>query len=343
MASATIQRPRVFLDIQVGPEYAGRIIIELFIDKTPKTCDNFRALCTSSYTPPNSSSPLTYALSPFHRIIDEFMIQGGDITSGNGTGGQSIYASAPDETFEDENLEWRGLDAKGLVCMANRGPNTNTSQFFITLDECSHLNGRHTVFGHVVGGMEVVDQVAKIKAHVIDEEDPTPPLPLHSRKKKGQKAASTTPRQILNLVPAHLVAVITTIIATTTVAITTTLLPVRKRSPPPRLASTPVVATTTKIARSAAALLHVRHPILPRHLPAKNRGSNLDKGMDKGIRETEVQVAINIVDGLEVQDGGKAGARGEGEVVRGVVGEDGGGRIEVRGEVRRGDWEVRGI
>ena len=81
---------------------------------------SFRVLCTS----PETSKPLTYKLSPFHRIIDEFMIQGGDITSGDGTGGQSIYGGE----FDDENIGWREIDTKGLVCMANRGKGTNSSQ-----------------------------------------------------------------------------------------------------------------------------------------------------------------------------------------------------------------------
>ncbi|KAF2403371.1 hypothetical protein EJ06DRAFT_541261 [Trichodelitschia bisporula] len=139
MARSSSPRPRVFLDISEDTTPIGRIIIELFTEHTPKTCENFRTLCTSPQ-PPN------YKLSPFHRIIDTFMLQGGDITAGNGTGGTSIYGP----TFPDENLSWRPLDSRGLVCMANRGPNTNSSQFFITLAPCPHLNGRHTVFGRVV-------------------------------------------------------------------------------------------------------------------------------------------------------------------------------------------------
>ncbi|KAK4982660.1 peptidyl-prolyl cis-trans isomerase cpr6 [Elasticomyces elasticus] len=97
-------RPRVFMDVNIGDEPAGRLTIELFADQAPKTCENFHALCTSSHL------PLTYKLAPFHRIIDEFMVQGGDITKGNGTGGDSIYGGE----FEDENLSWRELDAAGL-------------------------------------------------------------------------------------------------------------------------------------------------------------------------------------------------------------------------------------
>ncbi|MCJ1364833.1 hypothetical protein MMC16_003950 [Acarospora aff. strigata] len=157
-------RPRVFLDTQIGTEPAGRITIELFVDKTPKTCENFRALTTASHTPPSAANPLTYKLSPFHRIIDEFMIQGGDITKGDGTGGASIYGTE----LEDENIGWRAIDKAGLVCMANRGKGTNSSQFFITLAACEHLNAKHTVFGHVVQGQHVLERVARLK---VDKND----------------------------------------------------------------------------------------------------------------------------------------------------------------------------
>ncbi|KAL9600593.1 MAG: hypothetical protein Q9179_003166 [Wetmoreana sp. 5 TL-2023] len=109
-------RPRVFLDIQSGAEFLGRIIIELFSDKTPKTCENFRAICSSSHTPPSAGGPLTYKGSPFHRVVDEFMIQGGDITAGNGTGGTSIYGG----DFDDENIGWRDIDTAGLSAARNR-------------------------------------------------------------------------------------------------------------------------------------------------------------------------------------------------------------------------------
>lgn len=124
MTSDIPTRPRAFLDVQSGSEFLGRIIIELFSDKTPKTCENFRSICTSSHNPTSSAKPLTYKDSPFHRIIDEFMLQGGDITAGNGTGGASIYG----RNFEDENLGWRMIDAAWLVCMANIGKGTNSSQ-----------------------------------------------------------------------------------------------------------------------------------------------------------------------------------------------------------------------
>ncbi|KAJ6262430.1 Phosphatase [Drechslerella dactyloides] len=147
---ATTVRPRCFLDIQHGTDPVGRVVIELFTDKTPKTCENFRALCTGSKSP-----ELHYKSTIFHRVIEEFMVQGGDITRGDGKGGMSIYG----ETFEDENLGWCDIDKEGLVCMANRGKDTNSSQFFITCAPCDHLNGKHTVFGHVVAGLQFVKQI----------------------------------------------------------------------------------------------------------------------------------------------------------------------------------------
>ncbi|KAK5165344.1 hypothetical protein LTR04_001294, partial [Oleoguttula sp. CCFEE 6159] len=152
MVVPSVSRPRVFLDVHIATEPAGRLVIELFTDKTPKTCENFRALCTGS------NPPLTYKLSPFHRVIDEFMIQGGDITKGDGTGGDSIYGGE----FEDENIGWRKIDSEGLVCMANYGKGTNSSQFFITLAPCEHLNTKHTIFGHVVSGLPVLERIAKV-------------------------------------------------------------------------------------------------------------------------------------------------------------------------------------
>ncbi|KAF3919379.1 Phosphatase [Orbilia brochopaga] len=157
---ATTVRPRCFLDLQHGTDPAGRVVIELFTDKTPKTCENFRALCTGS-----KSAELCYISTIFHRVIEEFMIQGGDITRGDGKGGMSIYG----DTFEDENLGWCDIDKEGLVCMANRGKDTNSSQFFITCAPCDHLNGKHTVFGHVVAGMQFVKQIETVKVDASDK------------------------------------------------------------------------------------------------------------------------------------------------------------------------------
>ncbi|QDS69412.1 hypothetical protein FKW77_004980 [Venturia effusa] len=155
----TASRPRVFLDISIDAEPVGRLVIELFTDKTPKTCENFRALCTGS------KDGLTYKMSSFHRVIDEFMIQGGDITKGDGTGGASIYGGE----FEDENIGWRDIDRDGLVCMANRSvKDSNTSQFFITLVPCPHINNKHTVFGQLVSGQDTLKRIIRV---AVDKDD----------------------------------------------------------------------------------------------------------------------------------------------------------------------------
>jgi len=180
---ANPHRPRVFLDINIGEEPAGRLTIELFADKTPKTCENFRQLCTAEH------EGLTYAKAPFHRVIDEFMIQGGDIANGDGTGTASIYSGE----FEDENMNWREMDSAGLVCSANRGKDTNGSQFFITLESCPHLNGKHTIFGRLVSGHETLEKIAKVDVDGNDK--PHEPVliarcgELEKRKKNPQPAS----------------------------------------------------------------------------------------------------------------------------------------------------------
>ena len=126
--------------------------MELFADACPKTAENFRALCTGEKGFGKSGKPLHYKGSKFHRVIFETIIQGGDFTIGNGTGGESIYGMK----FADENFIKKHL-AKGDLSMAHAGPNTNGSQFFITLSQCNWLNGKHTVFGKVTDGWEVLD------------------------------------------------------------------------------------------------------------------------------------------------------------------------------------------
>ncbi len=148
---ALAANPRVAIDVTIGGKPAGTITAELFADVVPKTADNFRALCTGEKGQGQSGKALNYAGSPFHRIIPEFMIQGGDITRGNGSGGESIYGGK----FPDENFTLKHTDA-GTLSMANAGPNTNGSQFFITVAPTPWLDGKHVVFGKVIDGMDVV-------------------------------------------------------------------------------------------------------------------------------------------------------------------------------------------
>ncbi|MGE5152979.1 MAG: peptidylprolyl isomerase [Bdellovibrio bacteriovorus] len=153
-ATAAADNPKVALDVTIGGEPAGTLTLELFADVVPKTAENFRALCTGEKGMGKSGKPLSYAGSPFHRIIPGFMIQGGDFTRGNGTGGESIYG----EKFADENFNLKHT-GPGILSMANAGPNTNGSQFFITVAETSWLDGKHVVFGKVVDGMDVLKKM----------------------------------------------------------------------------------------------------------------------------------------------------------------------------------------
>ncbi|KAK8968893.1 Peptidyl-prolyl cis-trans isomerase CYP40 [Platanthera guangdongensis] len=152
---ASVKNPRCFMDVSIDGELEGRIVIELFADVAPKTAENFRLLCTGEKgIGPNTGVPLHFKGSRFHRVVKGFMIQGGDISAGDGTGGESIYGLK----FEDENFELKH-QRKGVLSMANSGPNTNGSQFFITTTRTPHLDGKHVVFGKVLKGMGVVRSV----------------------------------------------------------------------------------------------------------------------------------------------------------------------------------------
>ncbi|XP_020685930.1 peptidyl-prolyl cis-trans isomerase CYP21-1 [Dendrobium catenatum] len=142
---------RVYLDVDIDGQHAGRIIIGLYGEVVPKTVENFRSLCTGEKGRGGHGKALHYKGTPFHRIVSGFVIQGGDITYGDGRGSESIYGG----TFPDENFIIKHSHA-GVVSMVNSGPDTNGSQFFITSVKASWLDGEHVAFGKVLQGMDTV-------------------------------------------------------------------------------------------------------------------------------------------------------------------------------------------
>jgi len=153
--AGTKGRPVVFLDISIGDQSAGRIKIELFSDIVPKTTENFRQYCTGEQR--INLHPTGYKNAIFHRVIKDFMIQGGDFLNADGTGSQSIYG----KSFEDENFTVKH-DSAGLLSMANSGKDTNGCQFFITLQKCDFLDDKHVVFGKVIDGMLTVRKIENV-------------------------------------------------------------------------------------------------------------------------------------------------------------------------------------
>ncbi|ODM96514.1 Peptidyl-prolyl cis-trans isomerase G [Orchesella cincta] len=147
--------PRCYFDVEIGGVSAGRVVFELFSNVAPRSAENFRGLCTGEYgIGKTTEKPLHFKGTVFHRVIKEFMIQGGDFSKQNGTGGESVYGG----TFEDESFEMKH-DAPYLLSMANRGKDTNGSQFFILTQAAPHLDGIHVVFGRVIFGQAIVKQI----------------------------------------------------------------------------------------------------------------------------------------------------------------------------------------
>ena len=143
--------PIVFLDVRIGSRDVGRIKIELFADRVPRTAENFRQLCTGEFR--RDGIPVGYKGASFHRVVRGFMVQGGDFVRGDGTGTCSIYG----DYFADEAfVVGGGHQAGGMVAMANSGPNTNGCQFYITCAPCEFLDDKHVVFGRVIEGLGIV-------------------------------------------------------------------------------------------------------------------------------------------------------------------------------------------
>ncbi|EAY01257.1 cyclophilin, putative [Trichomonas vaginalis G3] len=152
--TAANNNPRVWFDISIDGAAAGRIVIELFVDRVPKTAENFRMLCTGEKGVGRSGAKLHYKGCKFHRIIPHFLIQSGDFISNDGTSNESVYG----QRFEDENFSVKH-DQPYIVSMANSGRNTNGGQFFITLVKAPWLDFRHVAFGKVIEGTDIVELI----------------------------------------------------------------------------------------------------------------------------------------------------------------------------------------
>ncbi|RKO97883.1 hypothetical protein CXG81DRAFT_12378 [Caulochytrium protostelioides] len=165
---AAKENPVVFMDIAIGGTPAGRLTFELFADVVPRTAENFRQLCTGEHRV--NGVPQGYKNSPFHRVVQDFIVQGGDFIKGDGLGSFSIYG----ETFADENFVLKHSGA-GLLSMANAGsPNTNGCQFFVTCAPAAFLDGKHVVFGRLVDGLLTLRKIE----HVPVAANSKPRLPI---------------------------------------------------------------------------------------------------------------------------------------------------------------------
>lgn len=157
-----------FFEIQIGDDYVGKIVFEMIDDVVPRTCENFRVLCSKGF---NRGEDAPYKGTTFHRIIKDFMIQGGDFTNHDGSGGYSIYGNK----FEDESFELKH-NQPGILSMANAGPNTNGSQFFICTEPSPHLDGKHVVFGIVKKGYDVIEKLNNVQTN--NDDRPTQPCKI---------------------------------------------------------------------------------------------------------------------------------------------------------------------
>nr|AAZ66130.1 cyclophilin [Stylonychia lemnae] len=196
--ATSASNPRVYFDLEIGGQKAGRVIMELFKNVCPRSAENFRQLCTGESGKRSSNGKnFTFKNSVFHRVISGFMMQGGDFTHSNGTGGESIYG----RTFPDENFKLKH-ETRGLLSMANAGKNTNGSQFFLTFTATPHLNGKHVVFGRVEKGYDVCQRVEKLKCNAQDKPNDKvviaecgeikPEAKKEEKKREEVKAKSTT-------------------------------------------------------------------------------------------------------------------------------------------------------